>query len=377
MTATATPAGPAAPGAPGAPAGPATGRPGAGPPGAGRSGAAALLVLGSCTSLQAGAALALRLFPVTGAPGATLLRLALAAAVLLGMARPRVRAWRPAQWRTVGLYGISIAGTNGFFYAALARLPLGTAVTIQFLGPLTLAAALSRRGRDAAWVALAVAGVATLGLVGQHGGGHPLDPAGVACALVSAAFWALYIVAGSRASAAVPGRGGLAVAMTVSALAMAPFGASGAGHVAGRPHLLLLALGTALLASVVPYTLELAAMRRTPRRVFGVLLSLEPAVASLAGWILLGQRTPLIAIPAIAVVILASVGATLTARAPAAAPPAPASPTPRPPLRLTGDQDRHLRLARGHDRVRFAANVQPSGKRSFLTPCCGRAGARI
>jgi inner membrane transporter RhtA len=284
--------------------------------GAGRSGAAVLLVLGSCTSLQAGAALAMRLFPVTGTPGATLLRLGLAAVVLLGVARPRVRGWRPSQWRAVGLYGISLAGTNGFFYAALARLPLGTAVTIQFLGPLTLATVLSRRWRDAGWALLAVAGVLTLGLVGQHDGGaaHPLDPVGVACALVSAAFWALYIVAGSRASTAVPGRGGLAVAMTVGALALLPFGALGALQVASRPHLILIAVGTAVLASVVPYTLELAAMRRAPRRVFGILLSLEPGVATLAGWVLLGQRTPPAAIAAIALVVLASAGAAMSAK---------------------------------------------------------------
>jgi inner membrane transporter RhtA len=300
-----------------------------------RSGAAALLVLGSCTSLQAGAALATRLFPATGTPGATLLRLALASALLLGAVRPRVRGWQASQWRAVGLYGISIAGTNAFFYAALARLPLGTAVTIQFLGPLTLAAVLSRRWRDGGWVLLAVAGVLTLGLTGSHdgGAGHSLDLAGVALVLVSAAFWALYIVAGSRASAAVPGRGGLAVAMTVGALVLLPFGAHGAWRVSGRPHLLLLALGMAVLASVVPYTLELAALRRAPRRVFGILLSLEPAVATLAGWILLGQRTGPIAIAAIAVVIAASVGATLTAPRPASRTspiPAASAATPRP-----------------------------------------------
>ena len=287
-----------------------------GPPwAAGRAKASAvLLVVGSCTSLQVGAALAMRLFPVTGAPGATLLRLGIAAAVLLGVTRPRVRAWRPAQWRAVVLYGISLAGTNGFFYAALARLPLGTAVTIQFLGPLTLAAVLSKRWRDGCWVLLAVAGVLTLGLLSPGGAGRSLDRAGVVFALVSAAFWALYIVAGSRASAAVPGRGGLAVAMTVGALALLPFGAHGAWHGAGSLYLAVIALGTAVLASVVPYTLELAAMRRAPRRVFGILLSLEPAVATLAGWALLGQRTSPAALAAITAVILASAGAALTAQ---------------------------------------------------------------
>jgi inner membrane transporter RhtA len=186
-------------------------------------------------------------------------------------------------------------------------------VTVQFLGPLTLSAALSRRWRDAGWVVLALLGVVALGLAGRPGGGAGLDLAGVGLALVSAAFWALYIMAGSRASAAVPGHGGLAVAMTVGALALVPFGAAGAGHAAGRPLPMLAALGVALLASVVPYTLELAAMRRAPRRVFGVLLSLDPALATVAGWLLLGQHATPVTIAAIATVITASAGSALTA----------------------------------------------------------------
>jgi inner membrane transporter RhtA len=281
-----------------------------------------LLVLGSCTSFQFGAALATHLFPVTGAVGATLLRLGLAAIVLLAVTRPRVRGWSKAQWRAVLLYGVSLAGMNGFYYAALARLPLSAAVTIQFLGPLTLSAALSRRWRDGCWIVLALLGVLTLGLADRHGiggggGGGGLDPVGVALALVSAAFWALYIVAGSRASAAVPGRGGVAVAMTAGALVLAPFGALGAWHAAGRPGPMLLAFGVAMLASVVPYTLEFAAMRRAPRRVFGILLSLDPALATLAGWLLLGQHSSPVAIAAVATVITASVGSTLSAREPA------------------------------------------------------------
>src|SRR5262249_6202814 len=158
--------------------------------------------------------------------------------------------------------------------AALARLPLSAAVTIQFLGPLTLSAALSRRGRDAGWVVLALLGVLTLGIADRHGSGAGagLDPVGAAFALASAAFWALSILAGSRASAAVHGRGGLAAAMAAGALVLLPFGARGAWHAADRPVPMLLAFGVAMLASVVPYTLELAAMRRAPRRVFGILL---------------------------------------------------------------------------------------------------------
>ena len=282
-------------------------------------GPAILLVLGSCSSLQAGAALAMRLFPVLGAPGATLLRVGLAAIVLLVVTRPRVGGWRRRQWQAVLLYGVSIAGTNAFFYAALARLPLGTAVTIQFLGPLTLSAALSRRMRDLGWVLLAVTGVAILGLTASHGttaggSGGPLSLAGVAFALASGAFWATYIVTGARVSTAVPGRGGLAVAMSAGALVLLPFGALDAARIVQSPHLIPVAFGMAMLASVVPYSLELAAMRRAPKRVFGILLSLEPAVATMAGWLLLGQHASAVALAAIVIVVAASTGSALGSR---------------------------------------------------------------
>jgi inner membrane transporter RhtA len=274
-------------------------------------GPAILLVLGSCSSLQAGAALAMRLFPVLGPTGATLLRLGLAAIVLLAVTRPRVRGWHGRQWQAVLLYGVSIAGTNAFFYAALARLPLGTAVTIQFLGPLTLSAALSRRMRDLGWVLLAVTGVAILGFSESHGS---LSLAGVAFALASGAFWATYIVTGARVSAAVPGRGGLAVAMSAGTLILLPFGARDAARIAWAPHLMPAAFGMAMLASVVPYSLELAAMRRAPKRVFGILLSLEPAVATMAGWLLLGQHASAVALAAVVIVVAASTGSALGAR---------------------------------------------------------------
>ncbi len=281
-------------------------------------GPAILLVLGSCSSLQAGAALAIRLFPVLGASGATLVRVGLAAIVLLAVTRPRVRGWRRRQWQAVLLYGVSIAGTNAFFYAALARLPLGTAVTIQFLGPLTLSAALSRRMRDLGWVLLAVTGVAILGLTASHGttaGGHgPLSLAGVAFALASGAFWATYIITGARVSATVPGRGGLAVAMSAGALVLLPFGALDAARIVQSPHLIPVAFGMAMLASVVPYSLELAAMRRAPKRVFGILLSLEPAVATMAGWLLLGQHASAVALAAVVIVVAASTGSALGVR---------------------------------------------------------------
>jgi inner membrane transporter RhtA len=277
-----------------------------------RSGPAVLMVLGSCVSLQVGAALAAQLFGNTGPAGTTLLRLGVAALVLLAVARPRVRSWSRPQWRAVAVFGGSLAGMNGSFYASIDRIPLGTAVTIEFLGPLVLAAALSRRARDLGWVLLAAAGVALLGLA--DGAGLHLDGVGVLFALSAAGFWALYILASARVGALVPGQGGLAVAMAVGALVLVPVGAHGAAAAFPDPHLLLLVAGTALLASVVPYTLEFAALRRLPERVFGVLLSLEPAVATLAGWLLLGQRTPAVGLLAVGVVVSASVGSTLTAR---------------------------------------------------------------
>lgn len=268
---------------------------------------AVLMVLGSCASLQVGAALAAHLFPVTGSAGATLLRLGLAAAVLLAVARPAVRAWQAYQWRAIVLLGITMAGMNGFFYAAIARIPLGPAVTIQFLGPLVLAAVLSRRLRDVAWVLLAAVGVALLGFADGPG---TLDPVGVGLVLVAGVFWALYILAGTRAGAAVPGHGGLAIAMTTAALVLLPLGLAGAGKAVTSPTLLLLALGTGVLASVIPYTLEISALRRLPQRVFGILLSLEPAAAALAGWLLLGQALTWTTGTAIVVVVLASIGST-------------------------------------------------------------------
>ncbi|MFI5490983.1 EamA family transporter [Actinoplanes sp. NPDC051859] len=276
-------------------------------PVAARPGPAVLMVLGSCVSLQVGAALAAGLFPATGSAGATLLRLGLAAGVLLALVRPAVRAWRSHQWRAVALLGLSMAGMNGFFYAAIERIPLGPAVTIEFLGPLTLAAVLSRRLRDFGWVLLAAAGVALLGFAD---GAADLDPVGVAYVLIAAVFWALYILAGSHAGAAVQGQGGLAVAMAIGALLLVPGGAVGAGQALASPHLLLLALGTGVLASVIPYTLEISALRRLPKRTFGILLSLEPVVAATAGWLLLAQPLNWAGGVAMVVVVLASIGST-------------------------------------------------------------------
>lgn len=283
------------------------------PTSSGRTLAPVAMILGSCTSLQFGAALAAQLFGELGSWGVTALRLGIAAIVLGIVIRPAVHRWNRAQWRSVLLFGLAMGAMNGCFYASIERIPLGTAVAIEFLGPLVVAAVLSRRRLDLVCVLVALLGVSLFGVESFSGAGS-LDLVGVAFALVAAVFWGAYILCSASVGALVPGHGSVAVAMGVGALLILPLGAGGVAHGITNPHLLLLALGCSLLASVIPYTLELSALRRLPRNVFGVLLSLEPAIAALAGLLLLGQAVTLLGIIAIGLVILASMGTTLAPR---------------------------------------------------------------
>ncbi len=267
-------------------------------------------MFGSCVSLSFGAAIAGHLFPALGAWGVTALRLGIAAIVLMVVVRPRVRGWDRRQWRAAILFGLALGGMIGAFYAAIERIPLGPAVAIEFLGPLALAAILTRRLRDFGWVALAVVGIGLLGVDGMLGA-EPLDPIGVGLVLIAALFWALYIRASAHAGALIEGNGALAIAFVVSTVILLPFGVPTFGAIAADPVLLLLAFATSLLGSIIPYTLELAALRRVPQRVFGILLSLEPATATLAGWLLLGQAASGLRLLAICFVIAASVGVSL------------------------------------------------------------------
>jgi len=271
------------------------------------------LVVGSCLSLPFGAAVAAQLFPALGAWGVTALRVGIAAILLAVIVRPRVRGWTRQQWWAALLFGFSLAAMNGSFYAAIERIPLGPAVAIEFLGPLVLAAVLTRRIGDALWVGVAVAGMALLGVDGMVGS-EGLDPVGVIFALVAAAFWAMYIRTNARVGEAIPGHGGLAVGLVIAAVLLLPFGVPATVTAAGEPQLLLLALITAVLSSVIPYTFELAALRRLPQRVFGVLLSLEPAFATLAGWLILAQDATILRMIAVGLVIAASIGTTVGAR---------------------------------------------------------------
>ncbi|MGM7680141.1 EamA family transporter [Microbacterium sp. A94] len=271
------------------------------------------LVVGSCLSLPFGAAIATQLFPALGAWGVTSLRIGIAALLLLVIVRPRVRGWSKQQWITAVLFGVSLTGMNGFFYAGIERVPLGPAVAIEFLGPLVLAAVLTRRLLDGVWVTVALIGMALLGVDGILGA-DPLDPLGVFFTLIAAGFWAFYIRMSASVGKAIPGSGGLVVGLLVASVLLLPIGVPTTIAAASDISLLLLALATAVLSSVIPYSFELAALRRLPQRVFGVLLSLEPAFATLAGWLVLAQSATPLRLAAVALVVVASVGITVGAR---------------------------------------------------------------
>lgn len=274
---------------------------------------AVLMLIGSCTSLQLGAAVAVPVMAYAGSWLTSAARLLVAAAILLALTRPAVRSWRRGDWVRVVFYGVSLGGMNGTFYAAIDRIPLGIAVTIEFLGPLALAALLSRRLRDFGWVALAGAAVAVLGLSGHTDDGR-LDPVGVGFALTSAFFWAMYILTGKQVAAQIKGQGPLAVAMLVGATMMIPLGAPSAGILSERPTLLLPLLAVALLSSVIPYSLELRALGRLSARTFGILLALEPVIAGLFGWLILHQHLTGVQLGAMAAVLAASVATTMSER---------------------------------------------------------------
>ncbi|MGN6695280.1 MAG: EamA family transporter [Aquihabitans sp.] len=264
-------------------------------------------------SLQFGAAIATHLFDEVGAAGASALRLGLAAAVLLVWSRPDVRSWSPDHRRSVVLLGLSMAVMNFAFYEAVSRLPLGAAITIEFLGPLGLAVVLTRRWRELVFVALALAGVVLLAF-GQHGSTEgALDPVGVAAALVAALFWACYILAGSRLATTEPGIGSLAGACTVAAIVVVPIGIGASGRELLDLRVLALGLGMAVLASVVPYSFELRALERMAKRTFSILVALEPAIGALVGVVLLDQHLGAVSLLGVALVVAAGIGATATA----------------------------------------------------------------
>lgn len=277
---------------------------------------AVLLVVGGLACQEVGAALAITLFPEVGPLGMVMLRLVFSAILLLLIARPALRGHSRSGWLAVCGFGLVLALMNGLFYLALARLPLGVTVTIEVLGPLVLSIVASRRRSAWLWAVLALVGVAALG----GGGWDRLDPIGVLFALGAAASWAFYILASARVGREFPRLDGLALAMTVGAIIALPFGILSAGSALLRPDLLALGAAVAVLSSTIPYALELIALRRLPAAAFAILMSLAPATAALAGWLLLGQALVWLEIVGIALVIVASIGAVRSASRAAAEP---------------------------------------------------------
>ncbi len=259
---------------------------------------------------QAGAALATTLFPFFGPFGTVLLRVGLAAVLLGAIWRPwRVRLDRRAV-RAVLQYGVVLGAMNTLFYGALSRLPLGTAVGIEFAGPLVLALLRSRRRADVFLVGLVLLGFVLLVRRAGAGATRP-DPVGVACALGAAVGWAAYILAGSALGRVLPAGPGTALGMVVATVVALPLGILRLGPLAAHPGLLLPALAVATLSSAVPYVLELAAMRRVGARVFGILMSLEPGVAALSGLVFLGEALSLSRWLGLSCVVLASLATVL------------------------------------------------------------------
>ena len=301
----------------------------------------AVLVLTGVVCVQVGAGLAARLFSQVSPAAVTGLRLWAAALLLAvlgarGLRREvtglvRRRAWADAA--VVVAFGLTLAVMNYSIYQAFARIPLGVAVTVEFLGPLAVAVAATRRALDLAWVALAAAGVALLSQAGgpaatahpalSHGAGAPalagptvggLDLAGLLFALAAAASWAIYILLSAATGRRFPGSSGLTVAMIVAALAVTPAGLLAGGRSLLRPGVLATGAAIGLLSSIIPYSLELETLRRVPPKVFGIWMSLEPAIAALVGLVMLGQSLSLLEWAAIGCVTVASAGAALSAR---------------------------------------------------------------
>jgi inner membrane transporter RhtA len=268
------------------------------------------LVMLSIVSVQIGAAIAKTLFDSLGPGGTVFVRIAFASVVLLALVRPKLGGHDRNAYLVAGLFGLALASMNFSIYLAIDRIPLGVAVTLEFVGPLGVAVAGSRRILDMLWVVLAAAGILLLAPLGAFGG-MDLDPVGVAFALLAGGLWASYILLSARTGSAFPGGTGLVIALCVGTVVLAPFGIAGAGSALLDPKLLLAGFGVAMLSSAIPFSLELEALRKIPARIFGVLMSLEPAVAALAGLVVLGERLGIRAVVAIVFVTVAAAGASL------------------------------------------------------------------
>ena len=263
-------------------------------------------ILVASFSVQGGAAIAKGVFPLIGVAGTAAIRILVSALILIAVFRPAFHRLTKDQWRAVVPYGISIGVMNLLFYQALARIPLGLAVALEFVGPLALAISGSRRPLDVVWVVLAMAGIVLIAPFKAQGA---VDPVGVVYALLTGACWAAYIVVGGRVSQRLDAGAGVAIGMAVAALVALPFAAAEGGIRNLGPGLLVPCVALAILSSALPFTLEMKALRLLPGRIFSVLMSLEPVVAAVCGLVLLGEHLTGAQWIAVAAIVVASVGA--------------------------------------------------------------------
>jgi inner membrane transporter RhtA len=268
------------------------------------------LVVGAIASVQFGAAIAATLFDRIGPAGTVLLRLTFGSLVLLAVWRPRLAGRSRRELMLAAVFGVVLGAMNLSFYGALSRVPLGIAVSLEFVGPLTVALLGSRRLLDFVWVGLAAVGIIAL----TQGDGHGLNGLGVALALLAGVFWGAYILLNARLGQVFPGGTGLALAMCVGTVVAVPFGVVEGGSQLLGGEALLAGAAVGVLSSAIPYSLEVEALRRIATSVFGVLMSLEPGFAALAGLTVLGQHLGARVLVGIALVIAASVGASRRAR---------------------------------------------------------------
>ncbi|WP_300717432.1 EamA family transporter [uncultured Desulfovibrio sp.] len=268
-----------------------------------------LLLLVSMSSIQASASLAKTIFPVIGPAGTTALRLLVAAAILLAVMRPWTKNIPRSAWKLIAVFGLATASMNLCFYEALSRIPLGVAVALEFTGPLTVAMLSSRRLVDMVWVILAAAGLVILLPLRQSA--DSIDPLGALLALASGVCWALYIVFGKKAGSSLD-KSCVALAMLVGSCAIFPVGLAASGTALFTPEILPLALLLGIFSSALPYGVEIIALKNLPSRTFSILMSLEPALAALSGFLFLGEQLNLAQWTALAAIMTASVGSTLT-----------------------------------------------------------------
>ena len=267
-------------------------------------------VLFAIISVQSGAAIAKTLFPAIGAAGTASLRIGISAIILLAVYRPNLLKITPNQWKIVIPYGLSLGAMNLIFYLAIERIPIGLAVTLEFIGPLVVAVIGSKRLIDYLWVLLAAIGIVLIAPWSNNG----IDLLGVLFALLAGAFWAAYIVLGTKVSKIMKGGDAVATGMLFASILIVPFGILENGLTNLTPTFLYLGIALALLSSAIPFTLEMKALAQLPARTFSILMSLEPAAASIFAFIFLQEYLTFNEILAVVFVVIASVGSTITSK---------------------------------------------------------------